>query len=205
MNQKLFLLALVPLLIFQGCSDDEMSPKMEETGSYLYRIDGGNSTWEYLTSEETVTPPIVQMRNGNSAHTHGDFDLGATIADWSGTQNNGGTHGSATLTIQTRTFTLETECVMVEGNEAVYGGTITAIEGFGFPPIDVGDIAYFKVFDNGQSNNAPADQLNGLVRFSKVSRCDIWTPGSAAWPNELFPGYSLIIDIPEPGSAKVNN
>lgn len=210
--KKLLLLAL-PLMLIYACEKEGIAPaavdQLEEASSSSTWVFNSNSEatgWELITMEEPVTSPLVMRGNGNSAHMHGEIITGgASYAVFSGTQNNGGTHGSATLNIRGRNFTLETECVMVEGNEAVYGGIITALDP-GFPNFQVGDRAYFKVFDNGQGENAPADQWWGGIRFStRGSQCGIWTPSSAAWPELLFGFIPMILDIEEPGSAKVNN
>ncbi len=77
--------------------------------------------------------------------------MGNISLDWSGTENNGGTHGSATfkqtLNLPFPPFTanlevtMTTECVMVDGHEAVYGGTFTQVLNNPFPsggPFQVG-------------------------------------------------------------------
>lgn len=212
MNKLIPLMALA-LLVLVGCAKEETIPTMadhqqvEESGAFVLSLEGDNPVWEYVTLEEPVTSSVSWRENeGNSGHMHGEIIYGGiSMAVFSGTQNNGGAHGSATLNIRGRNFTLETECVMVEGNEAVYGGIITALDP-GFPNFQVGDRAYFKVFDNGQGNNAPADQFWGGFRFSTSgSQCGIWTPGSTAWPELLFGFIPMILDIEEPGSVKVNN
>lgn len=196
-------MALVIAVLF-GCAKEETTSQLEASGAFVFKTDGDSPVWEYVTLEEPAISPVAQRDNqGNSAHMHGDFPASPYF---SGTQNNGGTHGSATLTVSGVTLTLETECVMVDGTEAVYGGIITEMDG-SFPPFipyGIGSYAYFKVFDNGEGNNAPADQYHGLIRFAHTSRCEIWTPGSGAWPATLF-GFPMVNDIPEPGSVKVNN
>jgi len=146
---------------------------------------------------------------GQSAHAHGDYPG----VEFSGTQNNGGTHGSATLSLGPFTFTVDTECVMVEGNEAVYGGTITSRVGPPPPPgapMNIGDYVYIKVFDNGQGSNADPDQFYGSIKFRADSKCGIYTPSNTdAWPPTIICcggiTINLINDVPEPGSIKVNN
>jgi hypothetical protein len=125
------------------------------------------------------------------------------ISAFSGTENSGGAHGSANLRLGPWDFILETECVMVEENEAVYGGTIAEIDGPPLPPgfPAVGDNLYFKVIDNGQGSNADPDQVNQLVfaGFGGDSACGILTPSHPNW--DLAPDS----DVSEPGSIKVNN
>ena len=195
----------IGLLLLAGCSKENTDTQIEEQTSdlvYVFNLDGESQAWEMSTIDEPLNDSGVILErgnNGNSAHAHGDFP-GVVF---SGTQNNGGTHGSATASLGPWTFTLETECVMVEGNEAVYGGTITERVGpppFPGAPFNVGDHIYFKVIDNGQGTNAPADQFNGRISFAFAgdSKCGIYTPSHPNWDGPDS-------DVPEPGSIKVNN
>jgi len=213
--KKLILSISVGLLLLAGCSKENDSTQIEEqTGDlvWVYNLDGILLTQETPSINELQSNSgvIPKRGNGNSAHTHGDFPG----VEFSGTENNGGAHGSATVSLGPFRFTLETECVMVEGNEAVYGGTITERVGPPPPPgapFNVGDHIYFKVFDNGQGNNADPDQFYGSIKFSSDSQCGVYTPGNAGvWPPTIFfppcgCTISLINDVPEPGSIKVNN
>jgi hypothetical protein len=215
----LMALALVFLI---GCAKEETTPsflntdvqQLDKINSFVLNLDGDIPVWQAATLEEVPSTqsnsrPATYRGNGNSAHTHGDFPG----VEFSGTQNNGGTHGSATLNLGPWTFTCETECVMIEGNEAVYGGTITDRTGPPPPPgapFNIGDYAYIKVIDNGQGNNADPDQFYGRIQFFASSKCGDYTPGNtAAWPPTITCCGGLIIpminNVPEPGSIKVNN
>jgi hypothetical protein len=206
--KKLTFLIAFALVVFYGCNKQESHPsadnqQVEVPNALVLHFEGENPVWELVTLEEPTLDQgnsgasSTRDNGGNSVHAHGDFPG----AIFSGTQNNGGTHGSATLNLGPYTFTCETECLMVEDNEAVYGGTLTEVAGPPGFPFGVGDLVYFKVIDNGQGDNAPADQFVGAIRFkfSPDSRCGIWTPSHPSWSN--YP----VIDVPEPGSIKVNN
>ena len=190
----------IGLLVLTGCSKEESNePTLNEVSdtAYVLRMDGSNPTWESVSVKDIKgnSEAAIQRNNGNSAHMHGEFTgFGGGISmNFSGTENNGGTHGSATMyqTLgapfnTTVEITMETECVMLDGNEGVYGGTITAVANSPFPPggpFDIGNHIYFKVIDNGQGNNAASDQYNtGLVIFpSFASGCGAFTPSSAFW------------------------
>jgi hypothetical protein len=208
-----------------GCNTEELDltsdQKVDDSSVYIFNSSGDNPIWEAVSQDDLLITQsnsgsaINRSNNGNSGHTHGDFPG----VEFSGTQNNGGTHGSATVSLGPNTYTLETECVMVDGNEAVYGGTITEVSGPPPPPgpgppvYSPGEYLYFKVFDSGQGNNADPDQFYGSIKHSTSSQCGNWTPGNTAvWPPTItiiFPWgpvtINFINDIPEPGSVKVNN
>jgi hypothetical protein len=213
MNKLIPLMALA-LLILVGCAKEETTPivaddqQVDETSFYAFYYEGDNPVWERMTFDEqsdnntSLDDGGARDNNGNSGHMHGSFNS----VEFSATENNGGTHGGATLSLGPWTFSSDTECVMVDDNEAVYGGLVTERTGPpSGPPIGPGWHVYFKVIDNGQGNNDPADQFFTAISFTPppASQCGIWTPGSAKW-NEL-PPFFLYLDIPEPGSVKVNN
>ena len=96
---------------------------------------------------------------------------------------------------------METECVTVDGNEAVYGGTIT--EALNVPEFladwfSAGSHVYFRVIDNGQGNNAPPDQMDAVIFIFPYSLCGEVTPSSDMWS-------FFNLDVLDPGSVKVNN
>jgi hypothetical protein len=220
--KKLFTVACLALL-FTSCekelsNSDSNILALDNTENAVYQINASGEFELIQISEDmleqTKTGSISTRSNGNSAHTHGDFSweaAGITL-EWSGTENNGGPHGSATFQqVMNLPFppfsanlqlTLETECVTVIDNEAVYGGLITEAVDNPFPPggpFDVGNHVFFKVIDNGQGNNAPADQYATgifIVPSFVTTACDIFTPDAPYWGSTL--------DVVSPGKVKVN-
>ncbi len=200
------------LVILFGCAKEETTTaiadnqQVDESSVYVLNASGDSPTWEVISLDEL---PSTQSssgsatnrdNNGNSVHTHGSLGPNSQPFVWSGTENNGGPHGSAYLEFGPGQITMVTECIRVEGNEAVYGGTITEfVNPFG--PFDVGWHIYIKVIDNGQGNNAPPDQANGVYALMDPSSsgCDIFTPSHPVY--NIFPDY----EIQEPGKVKVNN
>ena len=207
----------VGLLLLAGCSKENTENQIDDQTAdlvWVYNIGGKSQAWETMAIDELSSDSDVTntRSNGNSAHTHGDFTFGSFTFEWSGTENSGGTHGSAFVTqvlggpfgTVPVELTMETECIMAEGNEAVYGGTFTEVVNSPFPPggpFDVGNHMYWKVTDNGQGNNAPPDQHNTIIVISPSfsSRCGVYTPPSFIW------GLGSELDVQEPGSVKVNN
>lgn len=179
------------LFLFTSCSKEDSPDQITEQTAdsvYVFNLDGNSQAWETMTIDDlpSKTDVTTNRVNGNSAHAHGDFPN----VVFSGTENNGGTHGTATLNLGPWGFALETACIRVEGNEAIYDGIVTETTG---PPFFVGWHMVFKVIDNGQGNNASADQYYGGIWLSPQELCDV--------PLDFGPSY----DVPEPGSIKVNN
>lgn len=218
--KKTILLMSIGLLLIAGCSTENVEPQSEqqiEERVFVFNNNGEDSTWETnsltdfhskYSSSNIVTN---RLNNGNSAHTHGSNDAPPFTFNWSGTENNGGTHGSAIITQEMGpsvvTIIMETACVNVIGNEAVYGGLVIEVENNPFPPgagpFAIGNIVFFKVIDNGQGNNAQADQyVQTLVSTNSALDCEtLGQPDFLFWSLPFFPTN----DVEEPGSVKVNN
>jgi len=212
MKKAVYLVAFA-LVVLYGCAKEESNVLIEEQSAdrvWVFNNLDGIQEWETTSINELPSDSYVTHNrgNGNSTHTHGDYvwsTLSATY-EFSGTENNGGTHGSAYMTLpfppfETIELTLETECVNVfEGNVAIYGATITESVNDLFGIFAVGNIVYIKVIDNGQGNNADPDQRSPTTIISTFSECGTLSPSDERWdqfgPNE---------DIQEPGSVKVNN
>lgn len=217
---KTILLMTIGLLVLTSCSTENVQTQNEqqiEERVFVFNNNGEDSTWETSSLSDFQSKynnsSIVANRanNGNSAHTHGSNDAAPFTFNWSGTENNGGAHGSAVITQDFGPFIvtiiMETACVNVIGNEAVYGGLVTEVENNPFPPgggpFAIGNIIFFKVIDNGQGNNAPADQyVQALVSSSSPLECEtLGQPDFSFW---TLPFLSTN-DVEEPGSVKVNN
>lgn len=215
MKKAVYLVAFA-LVVLYGCAKEESNVPIEEQSTDLVWVfnnfDGiqewGTTSINALPSDSDVT---YNRGNDNSAHTHGDYDFGITSFSWSGTQNNGGTHGSGTAEFRfgppfgSVYLTLATECVTVDGNEAVYGGTFTEVQNNPFPPggpFEVGNSIYFKVIDNGQGNNAPPDQheIGGIILPAGSSFCGVIPVTDPFWERN-----GPAQNVEEPGSVKVNN
>lgn len=213
--KKLIFLISIGLIVLAGCSKDESNEQITEATAnlfWVYNLDGKSQAGETIAIEKLQSDQEITYNRGNdnSAHTHGNIP---GKFEFSGTQNNGGTHGSATVTVNgpfgLTVLTLETECIMVEGNEAVYGGIATEVVN-PFGGFQMGKYVYFKVIDNGQGNNADPDQYHGLIGTSSSSLCGLVPPSdTSAWPPTITCcgglTFDLILEVSEPGSVKVNN
>jgi hypothetical protein len=218
--KKTMLLVTFGLFLLTGCSEETIDTQIEQKSDlsfYVLKTINGETSWEEQTfdAEIHMNPTRVSQKsnNGNSTHTHGSLDSQGLQITWSGTDNNGGAHGTATISQQLGPFdiivTVETDCINSDGNLAVYTGRVISAEGnnpgfLGFI-FGVGGQASFRVIDNGQGNKAPADQFGGLAVtpppfFGPLPQvCEsIGQPDSAFWT-------STPTDIPAPGSVKINN
>jgi hypothetical protein len=130
---------------------------------------------------------------------------------WSGTQTSNGVSGGAEIIQATPNFSfhfgMETECVTVDGKEAVYGGIITQVRSLSgnAPNIGVGWRFYFKVIDNGTGGVPggiiPYDQISNKTIFASPmspSLCNAYLPNNQMWSSR---GYT---DVIEPGFVAVN-
>lgn len=204
MKNLIYVMAL-GLLVFTGCSKEEsidpISNEVADDSAFLVRLDSSNPTWEKISVDELTSnsTSIAYRENGNSEHMHGKFSGfgGSTRISFSGTENNGGTHGHATLTSEigapfdvTLKLTVETECLMIEGNEGVYVGLITDVENNPFPaggPYEVGNKLIFKVIDNGEGSNAELDQFSSFIIVvpAGMTACGVLSPDFFLW--SVFP------------------
>ena len=219
---------MLALFFLFGCSKQEATMPFEkfvpsETFDSVWILNSqtDSQNWEATSLDNLPkhAPDNITNRS-NSAHSHGKLtisDGGETTIKFSGTQNNGGAHGNAeiiqTAGMFTAHFIVQTECVtVINNNEAIYGGVITEVlennfppppppPGFPAPPCnpnDLGNSVYFSVIDNGQGNNAPADQYYGLV----IQGCSPSMDCQSSFPWFIFQP----IDVDNAGDKiKVNN
>jgi len=200
--KKLTLLFALGLFLVVGCTKDESYKQIEEQtidSVYLLNQLEGSSTWgtmliDELQNSATRTYP---ENDGDDVHTDGYYvpsSRDAMTITWSGTQNINGGHGIASIQQSTPNFSfdlvLETECVTADGNQAVYGGTITQIKALGgnTPPIGVGWRFYFKVIDSEHM-----DQIANCTMFASPmspSLCNAYLPNNQIWSSE---GYAEVI------------
>ena len=130
--------------LLTGCSKEQATDQIDEQTAdtvYVLKQSNGASAWEVM---EVTLPENNASENGNSnrgqsAHAHGDYTgfSGSITVSFSGTENNGGAHGTAEVRQVAGPFEahyiLETTSMVVNGNEAIYGGIITEVITNTFP------------------------------------------------------------------------
>ncbi len=230
MKNSLLLLLAIGLISLTGCHKDDSleqielqktipDPKWVCTKSPIYSLGQayGETTWNaisfdnwnsnYLDGAEKSPINLDGIRNNTKGY-YQPPSYNGMIIKWIGIESESGTRGVAEL-IQSSPninfhFTLETECIVVNGNEAVYGGTITKVKelsGNG-PNIEIGWRFYFKVIDNGSGEQAPFDQISNTTIFtspSAPSLCGPSIPFNSMWNTN---GYSNVLS---PGFVLINN
>lgn len=207
MKNSIFLIALTAIIL-TSCSKDESVEQFEEQNIdsvYVLNQFGETSYWDTMEVDEQARS--TDYTTNNNVHTEGYYQPssqnGMTIS-WSGTQTHNRARGRADLKQTSPNinfhFVLETECVMVNGNQAVYGGTITQVKALSgdVPNLDIGWRIYFKVIDSGLEN----DQIANTIIFASprsISLCNVYPPTKEIWSTQ---GYS---DVVTPGFVVVNN
>jgi hypothetical protein len=214
--KNLAILFALGLILLTGCTKDESyQPIEEQTIDSVYVLnqsEGGNS-WEAMPTQELIRDsarPNNLTVDAASAHTNGYYEssnsIDTTIISWSGSQSNGLTRGSAEIKMTgpdySFQFVMETECVTLKGNEAVYGGTITEIGAIsGKPPyFDLGWRFYFKVVDY-QRGAHQFDKISNMMIFASPmsqSMCGTTGPENHIWSSL---GYT---EVQRPGFVVVS-
>lgn len=203
MKNSILLIAL-GLILLTGCSKDDSIELIEEqTTNSVYVLYQLNeiASWETIVLDEFQR--TVYIQHPITAHTDGYYrptSRDGMSLTWSGTQHRDGYRkGSAEFKQSTPNFILhfsmETECVTVEGNEAVYGGIITQVKATNgnSPNISAGWRFYFKVIDSGQGSTVTYDQIANITMFASPmspSLCG-FLPNYHIWSSQ---GYSDVID-----------
>ena len=192
---QIILFAFGIAIIFSGCTEEELTTEILHDQSieainytgYTLNSNTGDYAYETITQPaDYVHPPPGVVLRANSTNAHGNFNTatGNVSITFSGSQNNGGAHGSGEFRnsipgVGTDHVLFDTRCLSVVGNSAVYSGIITEVLENTIPPpppppppipappppIAVGNVVVFNVIDNGQGNNALPDQHSELFLF----------------------------------------
>ena len=222
--KNLFLTMTAGLILLTGCSKEESYEPVEEqtidTVYVLKQIDG-TTTMEtiQLDGQTGVDYTYTEDNPNENGFTNGLYrstSRETTVISWSGFTDETGNYGNAALQMSTPSyslhFMLETECVRVDGDAAVYGGIITrVVQSSGNPPsFGVNWRFYFKVIDSEQGRDINYDQISNTMFFASprsMSLCDVYLPGHKIWSSQpyadvLEPAYE---DVLEPGFVEVSN
>lgn len=182
-----FLGILVTLLTNCHIDSSEVQPTNldKELKNAIYMIDLKSGKVETisidgfdLTEKRPDVSSNARFKGSVSANGHFGFTglngAKGTIT-FSAVKNNGGVHGNYNMAGNPApSYKASTTCLLVEGNEAVYGGLITKVINRGpFPGVVEGNYMYIKVKDSGAGKNAPADQVASFIFISPFDLCEL--------------------------------
>ena len=192
--KKYALLSSLLILILIGCQkSDDSSPPESKDITYVLHLDDPFSMYEIIPSYLNDPPyQSSTVNRGGELRAHGNFSGYEELVtlSFSGTINNGGTHGNAhfnkVLANGNLHLKMDTKCLTIVDNVAVYAGIVTEIIETPFPPgtgiIDINSVLYFKVKDNGSGQNSPPDQYSPIVIIgSPRGGCESFAPDSPIW------------------------
>lgn len=142
---------------------------------------------ETFTTEEfnAMSTPYLNdagSRNPNDK-ANGEFN-GFGGADWefAAVQNNGGVHGETDVSGWFGTWNFASDCIIVEGDQATVGSSVISGDpAAGFEWLLDYDYWYYRVTDNGEGSNAPADQMSNIIYLSNDLDCQSYAPSSGVW------------------------
>ena len=208
--KNLILPIAIGLVLFTSCSKDESLEQIETQDiNYVHVLNQNNETsfWETKIIDNTQIgakyedEPNLTYQNYTEGLYMSAPQNGMTL-QWRGSNNDNGAHGMAEFKQiapwVNLHFKMETECITVVGNEAVYGGNISEVIALlgEAPDIGVGWRFYFKVTDNDQGGFAPYDQISNVTIFASprsISLCNVYLPNDNIWSTQ---GYT---DVTKPG------
>jgi hypothetical protein len=215
--KNLILTMTAGLILLTGCSKEESYEQIEEQtidSVYVLKQIDGTTTWETMAIDIENNPAYTYFNHtANNAYTRGLFMPSyrdPLVISWSGFTDETGTYGTAEIQMSrpgySFHFILQTECVTVDGNAAVFGGIITeVVESSGNPPpFGVNWRFYFKVIDNEQGNSINYDLISNTRVFASPmspSLCNI-PPSHRFWSSQGYeevhePGFVELSDHPE--------
>lgn len=212
--KKLTFTIVAGIALLTGCSKDEPIEIIQnETNQEVLVVNqlDGTSTYEtvsndalYLNFDNTNDTKAGSLE----ASTEGALipaSKNAMTITWDGTHNANAIFGEAVMKQESPNsnfiFGITTECVIAEGNEAVYGGIITKAKGVydGFANVSEGWRVYFKVTD-GDKTKGGVDQISNTILFAAPksgSLCNVYAPSDVIWTtlgatDIEAPGYVIV-------------
>ena len=213
--KNLVLFFALGLILLTGCSKDDSIEQIEEQTNdivYISKQYNGNSIWETMEIDIKDNNPYSNTANTRGyGFTNGLYNppnRNPILITWNGTRDTSGNSGRAEIQMTTPSysfhFIMETECVTVIDNVAMYGGLITqVVEVTGDPP-PFGKYwrFYFKVIDNANGGHSGIDQISSMRIFASpksMSLCNVYPPNHPIWSSQ---GYD---EVHEPGFVIVDN
>lgn len=201
MKTLAFFLTMIFLTLSLGCVKEESavqpsgnSGQQEKKALNMMRLDlqtGSIATQQIqLPVAQSATGVNWETRTSENCSANGEFSpIEGWYCTFSAMHNRGGLHGSATLSGPYFSIAMRTTCLIIEDNVAVYEGEITDV--YYQDPYFCGDclapglFVSFEVIDNGEGQNAPADQIGEYFWLNDESPCGELLPNGPYWGDIL--------------------
>ena len=213
MKNLILPIALATILL-TSCSKDDSTELIEEQNIQSVIVLKQTNDYSYWNSMDlNVSERSSNYSNNITVETNGYYQpisRNGMHIKWTGNQNEIGIQGRAELKQESPNssfhFKLVTECVTVNGNEAVYGGIITQVLALSgeTPNISEGWKFYFKVIDGhmGNDQHIPYDKIATTTLFAPPTSpalCDVFLNDNS---NISSQEYTVVT---QPGFVEVYN
>ncbi|NNE03189.1 MAG: hypothetical protein HKN52_08480 [Eudoraea sp.] len=217
--KNVFLTITAGFILLAGCSIDEsFEPIDEQSTDSIYLLDHSTEQNSFsileidnFVSDVNYTSKPIINEFGHTSGLYEPMMQDPVSLSWLGNCDGTGTYGAAELEIRKPSYTIyvlmETECVTIDGNKAMYGGTITEVMELSGNTPDLTAMwrFYFQVIDNDKNSNNGIDQISNIWIFASprsASLCSVYAPEHRIWSskghaNVLPPGFVEVSCNPE--------
>lgn len=222
--KKLLFLTLAVGFVFASCQKENttVQPKYitdlssDDNGAYFVNMNTGEVEPIDL---EALSQPRVGSQDKSASSAHGHYTMvppppppgipapPSTDVRFNTNSNGQGVQGTTTLTRtygatpnQSTTTKLDAECLLLDGNVAVYTGVSRSVKGdpaYGFPE---GWKVWLYVVDNGNGNGSSPDQYCPItvVNPGGTLPCDLLGPEFIIWSfyplQDIAPSEEIVVN-----------
>ena len=204
--RNVFFLLVLPLLLMLGCTKEQFdtntstgTQNMEKSSQVtLINFSATSRMIETISVEDLKNNSLPQLnpRTSSNSSVNGHFSpipMAEVYVTISGMKNNSGVHGNGQVKSSFLDFNMQTECLTVVGNEAIYGGVITQVN-YVDPAwilefcdcIHPGVHFVLKVIDNGEGQNAPPDMTATYFMVGDHPLCEDFPVTSPYWAGQMI-------------------
>ncbi len=213
--KNLILTTALSMILLTSCTvQDEILPESKLQEETHFILDQKNNTVSKAYFESTYSYAASRANildySSNTLYTSGYYTSSnryQITINWEGKQKGSTAAGAAEIIYATPVsyaeIIMDTECITVIGNQAVYGGKVTKFQGSlpQVPRLQENWRIYFKVIDDEIIDNATYDQIANNIIFASpqsTSLCDVYLPDNEIWSMQ---GYD---QVNEPGFVSVS-
>jgi len=201
-----FFALILPLILLFGCTQEQIDTitstdiqTIEKSSPVtLINFSSASGTIQRISMADLKYNSLPQLspRASSNISVNGHFSPLAepqVYVTLSGMENSSGVHGTGQVKSSFLDFNMETECLIVDGNEAIYGGIITQVN-YVDPAwiLEFCDCIYpgvhfaLKVIDNGEGHHAPADMTAMYFAVGDHPLCEDFSIDSPYWIGQMI-------------------